>query len=293
MKFPLCAALLCGLAAGLGAAGESPTKGGKKSDARGGAGKKQVEQHRCQLRLMWWVAPTETVELGVQQDDEVMPVGLAQMQVNGTLDYHGEPLVKILKKTDTGVLDKKGKPVFAWTPYTAIPLRPEDTDICAILFDDGKGGARTKLFDFRPAVFPYGSLQIVNLSKKPLTCGLDNRTMTVGPGRNAISPNAFVERAAPQINLASVDANGEPVLLFASRMIMSSFCRSLFFVIERPAEDGETRTEVTSIVDMNPNPVGVIKGAPPAPAPVPSSSPGAKAGAKSAGVTPTPLPKGL
>ena len=285
MKLPLCAALLGGLAASLSAVGEPPAKAGKTAAAKAAA-KKQESQHRCQLRMMWWVSPAENVELGVQQDDEVVSVGLAQMQVNGTLDYHGEPLVQIMKKTDTGVLDKKGKPVIAWTPYATIPLRPEDTDICAILFDDGKGGARTKLFDFRPTVFPYGSLQVVNLSKKPLTCGLDSRTMTIAPGRNVISPNSFIERAAPQINLSTVDANGESVMLFASRMIMSSFCRSLFFVVERPAEDGETRIEVTSIVDMNPNPVGVIKSAVPAPAPTPPPT------GKPAGVSPAPRPNG-
>lgn len=287
MKLHLCAALLGGLAATLSAVGEPPAKAGKTAAAKAAA-KKQESQHRCQLRMMWWVSPAENVELGVQQDDEVVSVGLAQMQVNGTLDYHGEPLVQIMKKTDTGVLDKKGKPVIAWTPYATIPLRPEDTDICAILFDDGKGGARTKLFDFRPTVFPYGSLQVVNLSKKPLTCGLDSRTMTIAPGRNVISPNSFIERAAPQINLSTVDANGESVMLFASRMIMSSFCRSLFFVVERPAEDGETRIEVTSIVDMNPNPVGVIKSAVPAPAPAPTPPPTGKP----AGVSPAPRPNG-
>ena len=286
MKLPLCAALLGGLAASLSAVGEPPAKAGKTAAAKAAAAKKLLTQHRCQLRMMWWVSPAENVELGVQQDDEVVSVGLAQMQVNGTLDYHGEPLVQIMKKTDTGVLDKKGKPVIAWTPYATIPLRPEDTDICAILFDDGKGGARTKLFDFRPTVFPYGSLQVVNLSKKPLTCGLDSRTMTIAPGRNVISPNSFIERAAPQINLSTVDANGESVMLFASRMIMSSFCRSLFFVVERPAEDGETRIEVTSIVDMNPNPVGVIKSAVPAPAPAPTPT------GKPAGVSPAPRPNG-
>jgi hypothetical protein len=286
MKLPLCAALLGGLAASLSAVGEPPAKAGKTAAAKAAAAKKLLTQHRCQLRMMWWVSPAENVELGVQQDDEVVSVGLAQMQVNGTLDYHGEPLVQIMKKTDTGVLDKKGKPVIAWTPYATIPLRPEDTDICAILFDDGKGGARTKLFDFRPTVFPYGSLQVVNLSKKPLTCGLDSRTMTIAPGRNVISPNSFIERAAPQINLSTVDANGESVMLFASRMIMSSFCRSLFFVVERPAEDGETRIEVTSIVDMNPNPVGVIKSAVPAPAPTPPPT------GKPAGVSPAPRPNG-
>ena len=286
MKLPLCAALLGGLAASLSAVGEPPAKAGKTAAAKAAAAKKLLTQHRCQLRMMWWVSPAENVELGVQQDDEVVSVGLAQMQVNGTLDYHGEPLVQIMKKTDTGVLDKKGKPVISWTPYATIPLRPEDTDICAILFDDGKGGARTKLFDFRPTVFPYGSLQVVNLSKKPLTCGLDSRTMTIAPGRNVISPNSFIERAAPQINLSTVDANGESVMLFASRMIMSSFCRSLFFVVERPAEDGETRIEVTSIVDMNPNPVGVIKSAVPAPAPAPTPT------GKPAGVSPAPRPNG-
>jgi len=288
MKLPLCAAILSGLAATLSAVGETPTKGTKSAAAKAAAAKKLLTQHHCQLRLMWWLAPTKSVELGVLQEEEVIPVGLSQMQVNGTLDYHGEPLVQIMRKTDTGFLDKKGKPVVAWTPYTTIPLRPEDTDICAILFDDGRGGARSKLFDFRPSVFPYGSLQIVNLSKKTLTCELDKRTMSVAPGRSAISPNAFVERSAPQINLSTIEANGERELLFASRLIMSNYCRSLFFMIERPAEDGESQFEVASIVDMNPNPIGVIKSPVPVVAPATTTPPSAKP----AGVTPAPRPKG-
>jgi hypothetical protein len=44
-----------------------------------------------------------------------------------------------------------------------------------------------------------------------------------------------------------------------SRMIMSDSTRSLFFVIERPSETSEARYEVTSVVDFNPNPAGVLR----------------------------------
>ena len=46
MKLPLCAALLGGLAATLGAVGEPPAKAGKTAAAKAAAAKKLLTQHR-------------------------------------------------------------------------------------------------------------------------------------------------------------------------------------------------------------------------------------------------------
>jgi hypothetical protein len=56
---------------------------------------------------------------------------------------------------------------------------------------------------------------------------------------------------------------------------MSDNSRSLFFVIERPSDNIENRYEVTSIVDMNPNPAGILR--PSSNAPASNENPPAKA----------------
>ena len=243
--------------AGPKTAPKAATKAGKKKD-------KEVEQHLCKLRLMWWLAPKDGLELGIQQENdqgqnEVVPIGISQMQINGSIDYHGQYAVQVMRKGATGEVDKKGKPIVSWLPYATLPLKPDDTDICAILFDNGKGGANFRIFDFKPATFPYGSLKIVNLCGAKVACSLDGKVILADPGKAVLSQNSFATRAAPQITMAVQEAGGEDRILFMSRMIMSDNARSLFFVIERPSDNIETRYEVTSIVDMNPNPAGLLK----------------------------------
>lgn len=238
-----------------------------KAAPKSAAGKKkekEKEEHLCKLRLMWWLAPKEGVELGIQQETdqgqrEVTPIGISQMQINGSIDYHGEFGVQVMRKGTTGEVDKKGKAIVTWLPYATLPLKPDDTDICVILFDNGKGGANFRIFDFKPASFPYGSLKVVNLSGAKVACSLDGKLIVAESGKTVLSPNSFATRAAPQITMAVQEAGGEDRILFMSRMIMSDNSRSLFFVIERPGDNIENRYEVTSIVDMNPNPAGLLR----------------------------------
>lgn len=231
---------------------DTPGKTPPKSDKGKTAGAKKKEEHHCTLRLMWWLLPKDYPELGLQQDDEVVPIGVNQMQVNGVIEYHGDPAVQIMRKAPSPEVDKKGKPITAWIPYTTLPLKADDTDICAILFDTGKGSINTRIFDFKPAVFPFGSLQIINLTRAKVACSLGGKVMTADPNRTAISTNSFVERTAPQFTLAVQESGGEEKLLFNSRLIMSSSVRSLFFVIERMDEEKEVRYEVTTVIDINP-----------------------------------------
>ena len=284
------AALLGGLlCASVHAANEpksnDPSTGPKaapKAAPKAGAGKKkdkEAEQHLCKLRLMWWLAPKDGLELGIQQEydqgqTDVVPIGISQMQINGSIDYHGQFAVPVMRKGATGEVDKKGKSIVSWLPYAVLPLKPDDTDICVILFDNGKGGANFRIFDFKPATFPYGSLKIVNLSGAKVACSLDGKVIQADPGKAVLSHNSFATRTAPQITMAVQETGGEDRILFMSRMIMSDNSRSLFFVIERPSDNIEGRYEVTSIVDMNPNPAGVLR--PSSSAPTGNENPPAK-----------------
>jgi hypothetical protein len=265
-RFLALATLLSGLVCASAPAANEPTTSPKASP-KAGAGKKkakEIEQHLCKLRLMWWLAPQDGLELGIQQEsdqgqNEVVPIGISQMQINGAINYHGQVAVQVMRKGATGEIDKKGKPIVSWLPYTTLPLKPDDTDICVILFDNGKGGANFRIFDFKPATFPYGSLKIVNLCGAKVACSLDGKVVLAEPGKAVLSLNTFATRAAPQITMAVQEAGGEDRILFMSRMIMSDSTRSLFFVIERPSETSEARYEVTSVVDFNPNPAGVLR----------------------------------
>ena len=231
----------------------TPSKAQPKSDKGKMTGeKKKKEEHHCTLRLMWWLLPKDSPELGLQEEDEVVPIGVDQMQVNGVIEYHGDANVQIMRRALSQQVDKKGKAIMTWLPYVTLPLKTDDTDICAILFDMGKGSANSRIFDFKPAIFPFGSLEIINLTRAKVACSLGGKIMTAEPNHTAISSNSFVDRAAPQITLAVQEPGGEEKLLFNSRLIMSGSVRSLFFVMERVDEDKEIRYEVTTVIDINP-----------------------------------------
>ncbi len=230
------------------------------------------ELRTCKLRLAWWSAPENPPELALQKDMDRTPFAPDIMALSQVIEYRGEPNAVILKKTVTAEVDKAGKPITAWVPYCSIPVGPNDTDLAVLLFpDEQRGIAQTRVFDFSPEGFPYGSVQLVNFTSAKIAMAIDGTTVVANSRAMARFPKVFSRLSISTFKMAAAETSGEQKLLRSTTMIFKPTARILLFAIEIPGaeEDGKYHTEL--IIDNLGNKPQVVE--PPAPGPKGKAAP--------------------
>ncbi len=131
--------------------------------------------------------------------------------------------------------------------------------------DEQRGVAQTRVFDFSPEGFPYGSLQLVNFTSSRIAISIDGTSFVANSRATARYPKLFNKRTACSFKMAVAEPNGEQKLLKSTIMILRPTARMLLFAFEVPGaeEDGKYRTEL--IIDN----IGVKPQVVEAPAPGP------------------------
>jgi hypothetical protein len=207
----------------------------------------------CKLRLSWWDTPENLPELAILQDKERIPVTPGNKSFSQSIEYQGEGNAVVLKRTVTEQIDKAGKPVIQWTPYCTITLKEENTDLGILLFpDEARGVAQTRIFDLGPVAFPYGTVQLVNLTSGQLAVTLDGTTFVANSRGAALCPKTFAKDGAYRFLLAVNETTGERKLLRSSMMIVGPKSRYLFFVFEIPGAPEHARYHTALVTDNLP-----------------------------------------
>lgn len=229
------------------AAAEKPA--GKES--RPGQGRPAPKpQAACKLRLAWWSAPEEFPELALMMGKERVPVTPDVMSLSYVVDYQGEPNAVIVRKTLTPEIDKSGKPVFAWQPYCTIPIGEQDEDLGVLLFADEKRGvAQTKILDFSPKGFPYGTVQLMNFTTSRIAVSINGITFTADSRSSARYPKAFDKPSTCRFFMAASETSGEQKLLRSTTVIFRPTSRYLIFATENLAATEDARYRTSVIVD--------------------------------------------
>jgi hypothetical protein len=264
MSFPrLLAAALCGGFLLLGSAqAQQPAR----------------ELRTCKLRLAWWNEPENLPELALQTDKERKPVSPASRALSQIIEYRGEPNAVVLRKVISTELDKSGKPITQWIPYCSIPISATDTDLGVLLFQDEKQGvAQTRIFDFSLENFPYGSIQLINFTSARIAASIDGTTIIANSRGSARYPKTFEKRTICSFKVAAAENTGVQRLLRSTTMIFKPTARLMFFVVEMPNAEPDSRYHTEFIIDNR-----VSR---PEPVPAPESESGVKNKA-------TPAPKG-
>jgi hypothetical protein len=244
------------------------------------------ELRTCKLRLAWWNAPENPPELALQKDKERTPFSPDIMALSQMIEYRGEPDAVVLKKTVTAELDKAGKPIVQWVPYCSIPVGPNDTDLAVLLFADEKRGvAQTRVFDFSPEGFPYGSVQLVNFTSAKIAMVIEGTTIVANSRSMARFPRTFNRLSICSFKLAAAEPSGEQKILRSTTMIFKPTARILLFAVEFPGAEDDGRYHVELITDNLGNRPQVVE--PPAPGPKGKAAPQPK-GKKGA---PAPQPE--
>jgi hypothetical protein len=214
------------------------------------------ELRTCTLRLAWWSAPENPPELALQSDKERTPFSPDIMALSQRIEYRGEPNAVVLKKTLSAEVDKAGKPIVQWLPYCSIPVGPNDTDLAVLLFpDDQRGIAQTRVFDFRPEAFPYGSIHLVNFTSGRVAVSIDGTTFVAASRSSARCPKIFSKRTICSFKMAIAEANGEQKLLRSTTMIFKPTSRLMLFAVELPGAEEDSRYHAQLIIDnLGPKP---------------------------------------
>jgi hypothetical protein len=281
-------ALLCGGFLLLGSAqAQTPPKekspAAEKSAAKGRS--PAPELRTCKLRLAWWSAPENPPELALQMDKNRTPFSPDIMALSQVIEYRGEPNAVVLKRTVTAELDKAGKPIVAWLPYCTIPVSENSTDLAVLLFPDEKRDlAQTRVFDFSPEAFPYGSIQLINFTTAKVALAIDGTTVVANSRASARFSKIFDKQSICSFKMAVAETSGEQRILRSTTIIIKPTARILFFVLELPGADEGSRYHTELIVDNFMSRPEIIST--PEPAPKGKSTPGA--GGKKAGKSAPP-----
>jgi hypothetical protein len=207
-------------------------------------------QSACKLRLAWWSAPEEFPELALMMGKDRVPVSPDVMSLSYTVDYQGDPNAVIVRKTLTPEVDKAGKPVYAWVPYCTIPIGEQDVDLGVLLFPDEKRGiAQTKVLDFSPEGFPYGTVQLMNFTTSRIAVSINGTSFTANSRSSARYPKAFEKPSTCRFFMAAAESSGEQKLLRSTTLIFRPTSRYLIFATENLAATEDARYRTAFIVD--------------------------------------------
>jgi hypothetical protein len=156
----------------------------------------------------------------------------------------------IVRKTVTPEIDKAGKPIFAWVPYCTIPIGEQDVDLGVLLFSDEKRGiAQTKILDFSPEGFPYGTVQLMNFTTSRIAVSINGVSFTANSRGSARYPKAFEKTSPCRFFMAAAETNGEQKLIRSTTLIFRPTSRYLIFVTENLAATEDARYRTAVIVD--------------------------------------------
>ncbi len=246
-------ALLCGGFLLLGSAQAQTPQKEKSPAAEKSATKGRPlapELRACKLRLAWWSAPENPPELALQMDKNRTPFSPDFMALSQVIEYRGEPNAVVLKRTVTAELDKAGKPIVAWLPYCTIPVSENDTDLAVLLFpDDKRDVAQTRVFDFSPEAFPYGSIQLINFTSAKVALSIEGTTVVANSRGTARLSKTYDKQSICSFKMAVAETSGDQRILRSSTIILKPTARILFFALELPGVDEGSRYHTELIVD--------------------------------------------
>jgi hypothetical protein len=225
-----------------------PKKPAPRSETGGKAKPRGQAERTCALTITWWEEPAlsegERLELGVQGDNGVTPIAPSSMSPSGTVLYEGPAAVAIVRKgTMPDPSGKPGaKPIETWFPFVNFNLGPDDREALAILFSvDGTRKVLTRTFNINTENFPFGGFHVYNFSKTKLLCSMGGKVFYAEPGKRTPSPTVMTKREVVNFFLGITDPDGAQKLIFRAPLILNEKIRRLYFVIENPDTEPESR----------------------------------------------------
>jgi hypothetical protein len=146
-------------------------------------------------------------------------------------------------------LEKDGETL--WQPLITVSIPAGTREPLVMIFPNGESGAGYKVYDLDPSVFPYGSYQLVNLTKVRLFARLDETGMLLQPGEHGHFKGTGQSTLNVWLRVAAEGLDKNSYVVYSSMMRNRSDKRMFMFF--HPSDTSpDTPIAVRTLVDFAP-----------------------------------------
>jgi hypothetical protein len=179
-----------------------------------------------------------------KQDDAYLKLDLLDLGYSAAVSFSRASPIELCTK-----LEKDGETL--WQPLLTVSIPAEIREPLVMIFPNGGGVARHRIFDLHPSVFPYGGYQLVNLSELRLFAKLDETSLLLRPGASG----HFKGNGKSELNVwlrvaaEGVDKNAHVVY---SSMMRNRSDKRMFMFFHATDASPDSPVSVRALVDFAP-----------------------------------------
>lgn len=213
------------------------------------------EEKSYTFRFAWWNMPSALPDLYIQEGSKYIAVAPYSMEMSPEIEVNVKDSLKLLKKVPSTEKDNNGRPKDSYEIYSDINLSQTDShNLGIILFPDKKKNVvGSRVFDFSPRGFPFGSLITVNFTRSNISCIVDDAKFNIPSGGFSRLPENFTERSVAFFGIKAINKDGIENQIVSTKAVFTPYIRSIYFIVENPPNSVDAY-DVRCMVDVNKKP---------------------------------------
>jgi len=242
--------ILCGITSLSFAAGTAKEEKSSKENTKG-----DKEEKNYTFRFAWWEMPSALPDLYIQEGSKYIAIAPYSMEMSPEIELNVKDSLKLLKKTPTTEKDNNGRPKDSYEIYSEINLSQIDSHNLGIILipDKKRNVVGSRVFDFSPRGFPFGSLITVNFTRSNLSCIVDDAKFSIPSGGFSRLPKNFTERSVAFIGIKAINKDGIENQIVSTKAVFTPYIRTIYFIVENPPNSVHAY-DVRCMVDVNKKP---------------------------------------
>ncbi len=213
------------------------------------------EEKSYTLRFAWWEMPSALPDLYIQDGTKYIAIAPYSMEMSPEIELNVKDSLKLLKKVPSTEKDNNGRPKDSYEIYSDINLSQTDSHNLGIILIPNKkrNVVGSRVFDFSPRGFPFGSLITVNFTQSNISCIVDDTKFNIPSGGFSRLPKNFTERSVAFIGIKAINRDGIENQIVSTKAVFTPYVRSIYFIVENPP-NSVNAYDVRCMVDVNKKP---------------------------------------
>ena len=183
---------------------------------------------------------------GSDPDDGYLKLELLDLGYSTEFPFSRTKPIELCTQTE-----KDGETV--WQTLVKVGVPAEVREPLVMIFPEENDGVRHNVFDLHPSVFPYGSYQLVNLTKVRLFAKLDEKGILLNPGEHGHFKGSDQSTLNVWLRVAAEGLDKNSYVIYSSMMKNRSDKR-MFMFFHRSDDSPDTPVAVRTLVDYAPPP---------------------------------------
>jgi hypothetical protein len=217
--------------------------------------KSDKEEKSYTFRFAWWEMPSALPDLYIQEGSKYIAIAPYSMEMSPEIELNVKDSLKLLKKVPSTEKDSNGRPKDSYETYSDINLSQTDSHNLGIILipDKKRNVVGSRVFDFSPRGFPFGSLITVNFTRSNISCIVDDAKFNIPSGGFSRLPKNFTERSVAFIGIKAINKDGVENQIVSTKAVFTPYVRSIYFIVENPP-NSVNAYDVRCMVDVNKKP---------------------------------------